>query len=117
MEANADLSEIFTPDVFTQSQWRDLHESNCHTGEQRLALAILRDALLCLVRPCGKPGPASLRLHDAMLWLRGAKDCYISFEFVCEALNIDDPDGFQQRLLAAVGHKTLNTASYARVPW
>ena len=100
--ADLDLTHVFQDDTLLACQWADLHRQSHFSPEQRLNLAILRDALLSIVRPGGKPMTKQMRRADAQQWLQGARDCHVPFETVCWALGLDDPDGFRQRLLASI---------------
>jgi hypothetical protein len=101
-EVDDNTHPLLQPDVLLSSQWADCHRQDSLTPEHRLVAAILRDALLSIVRPCGKPSTRQMRRTEALTWLLGAEDCYISFDFTCAVLGIDDSEAFRQRLLTAL---------------
>ncbi len=100
--AAIDLAHVFRDDTLLSCQWADMHRSTNFSPVQRLHLAILRDAILCILRPGGKPMAKQMRKADAQQWLLGAPDCHIPFETVCWALGLDDSEGFRQRILTAI---------------
>lgn len=85
-------------DPILACQWAELHTARELEPEQRLCLAVLKDGLMNLTRPTGKPTTREMRRQDALQWLKGAEDCYMTFEFACGSLGID-ADGFRDRLL------------------
>lgn len=119
--SNDPLEVLVQDDTILAVQWADLHRSHNLSPEQRLCLAVLKDGMLNLVRPSGLPMARVMRQQDARQWVMGATDCYITFEFVCDALGIADAGGFGERLLRCVeqylkrggkntGHKVVHVS-------
>ena len=81
---------LFVPEIILQSQFLSERASLSRlTGEYRLALAILQDAIqICCMAGSGR---RSLRLRgEAARWLHsGDRSWCFSFERICEALELD----------------------------
>ena len=101
MSIDQDLPSVIQDDTLLSCQWTDLRRGTCISPERRLYLAILEDALRCIVR--GTARAAERNRLDALFWIRGATDCLVSFEWVCDALSIEDTNGFRERILKALG--------------
>jgi len=87
------------PDVILKSQFFEMVGKRALTSEQRLMLAVLADAIN-LVRD--GYGSTSLRKRasfaEAQNWiLQSGIRCPLSFQSVCEALEID-PEGLRSRI-------------------
>lgn len=67
------------------------HAAHLDSGERRLALAILDDALRCAVRHCGSPlRNQREEAFAALSWIESDEESYaLSFVPICQAFSID----------------------------
>lgn len=81
-----------TPESFTPSQYLDRVRSHARTGEQRLLLATIADALHALEHNATINTDRARRLFlDAYNWFVGPmRPPLISLEMACEHLRLDD---------------------------
>jgi hypothetical protein len=84
-------TELHRESLILPSQYFDLfHRNNDRSGEVRLLLAILQDAVNCLLGQGG--GNARKReglQYQALMWISGKWVAPLPFEDVCDALSID----------------------------
>ena len=68
-----------------------LEQLHYEKGEERLMLAVLKDAVECIERYRHKHGARSRSTyHDALQWIRGRDHTWLfSFENVCLGLDLD----------------------------
>ena len=92
---NENLQPQMIPDVILASQWESVRPLS---PEQRLCLALLREALNCLDRRATITGANRLRdktiprsriALEAWEWFFSEESGAFSFEFVCEALRVN----------------------------
>ncbi len=67
------------------------HRDSLETGESRLALAILEDALRCAVRHAESPLPTQREeAAEALGWIQSEEDSYwLAFEPICQRFELD----------------------------
>lgn len=104
------MEEIIQNDAILACQWADLNQHQELSGEGRLCLAVLQEALNNIARPTGpRKSVRDALAKDALEWLSGTQG-YISFEHVCGMLG-KDVEGFRFRLLRAIArHKEIADA-------
>lgn len=77
-------------DTIMPSQFNDLRAKRWRTGEQRMALAVLEDAIGVRTRGPGARPKTQKAYEEAVEWLAGASTPWtLSFENVCGILGID----------------------------
>lgn len=106
---NNDREGPFAPAFVLPAQF--YAQASAASGEQRLAAAVLEEALQTLRRYRGMDNPRAVRLcRDAEQWIFESHDGAYSFSLVCEALKLD-PDAVR----AAVRQRTVNVSGMRRV--
>jgi hypothetical protein len=83
---------LFEGDVIAPDQYLEIFtRSNNLEPEQELMLAILADAIECILKYCAEPVPMRAKLfHEAQEWIFAQDDREpFSFLNVCEILNFD----------------------------
>ena len=83
---------LFEGDVIAPDQYLEIFSrSNNLEPEQELMLAILADAIECILKYCDEPVPMRAKLfHEAQEWIFAQDDREpFSFLNVCEILNFD----------------------------
>lgn len=105
----------FELDPLVPSQFRDMvgQQARGRTGEYRLLIAVLRDAVDCF-RYCLFTGNrnASRLAVEAEAWIMGRSeksDAALSFEYVCSVLDLD-PEYLRQ------GLQRWREAAFAKAP-
>jgi hypothetical protein len=86
------ISDLFVPDTMLPSQYFDrLHRRADRSGEHRLMLAILEDAVDVYRKQAGARDPRRRALFDeAESWIESADKSWIyTFENICDVLSID----------------------------
>lgn len=89
-----DKSELFDSTLMMPSQWVARFQRRELTGEQRLALAVLEEAIACCSRKMAAGGMsfrAKARvMQEAWEWVESDNaSCVYSFVGICRALSID----------------------------
>jgi hypothetical protein len=95
-------TELFQPDVVLPKQYFDaLKRKKYPTGEHRLLVAILRDAVDCFQKYANATDQKRRQLYlDAESWIDAAEDQgQFSFNNVCDLLGMN-PDYVREGLLA-----------------
>jgi len=85
-------SRLFEGDIIAPQQFREIFSRTRNlTPEQELMLAVLCDAIECILKYCDEPLPIRVRLYEeAQEWLFAQDDREpFSFMNVCEGLNLD----------------------------
>ncbi|MBE3604115.1 hypothetical protein IMX07_10815 [bacterium] len=116
-------ASMLAPEIMTAAQWADAYRSRARSGEQRLMLAVLEDAVSDLmgapVREGGDSGERRNRRRmrraaDAERWIFGEPgDEAVRFEDCCDALEID-PDYLRLRLRRAMAAQAPRRAEIVR---
>ena len=103
---------ISQPDVFPTGELLDrLPVSGAPYGERRLLIAILQDAIYCYQRYAfATKWPARRLFRQAERWFNQADVGIVSFEYVCEVLDLD-PDYIRRGLRRWLAHGTPSTAA------
>jgi len=86
------ISDLFVPDTMLPSQYFDrLHRRADRSGEHRLMLAILEDAVDVYRKQAGALDPRRRALfEEAETWIESADKSWIyAFENICDVLSID----------------------------
>lgn len=96
MNLDHDMTELFGNECITPSQHADMRTSNQLSGEARLMLAVLTDALECargyVTLEGGSPRPRAQRRRqlEAQDWINGDSSPFaFSFENICQFLGFD----------------------------
>jgi len=88
-----DAMERIRPDfVFVDPRQAPFyHRNSLETGESRLALAILEDALRCAVRHADSPlGAQRHEAAEALAWIQSSEDQYcLAFEPICQRFQLE----------------------------
>ena len=104
---------LFEGDVVAPDQYLEIFSrSSSLEPEKELMLAILADAIECILKYCDQPIPLRAKLfHDAREWLfdHDEKDPF-SFLSVCETLNLD-PSYLRRGILDKMRAKSVDTLS------
>jgi hypothetical protein len=99
---------LFEGDVIAPEQYLENFTRTNHLGpEQELMLAILADAIECILKYCDEPVPMRAKLfNEAKEWLfaQDERDPF-SFLNVCEVLNLD-PDYMRRGIRAKIEART-----------
>jgi len=99
-------SKLFMPELVVPAQFFD-DTPTCNEPEGRLMLAILQDAIQCLVNRSWDPASRALA-EKAEAWICSTDDSWLhSFECICETLGLDT-DVLREKLLARVRVKSKN---------
>jgi len=100
-------SRLFEGDVIAPQQYREIFSRSRHLQpEQELMLAILCDAIDCVLKYCDEPLPVRAKLfEEAREWLfdENSQEPF-SFLNVCEGLNLD-PSYVRRGLRAKIQSK------------
>jgi len=103
---------LFEGDVIAPEQYLEIFtRTNKLEPEQELMLAILADAIECVLKYCDEPVPMRARLfNEAQEWLfdQDEKDPF-SFLNVCEILNFD-PGYLRRGIMAKIQVRSLQAA-------
>jgi hypothetical protein len=84
------IDQELRSDAVMRSQWKDLHGARHLTPEQRLALAVLEEAIGVRQRGPGLRPKTQRAYEEAVDWLAGAASPFtFSFDDVCGFLGID----------------------------
>ncbi|HWP24339.1 MAG TPA: hypothetical protein VNM15_09215 [Candidatus Binatia bacterium] len=111
-------SRLFEGDIIAPQQFREIFSRSRNLSpEQELMLAVLCDAIECILKYCAEPLPIRARLYEeAQEWVFTQDDkAPFSFLNVCDGLNLN-PDYVRRGLLAKIREKTVNRAAPASVP-
>ena len=107
---------LFEGDVVAPEQYLEIFsKSRSLEPEKELMLAILSDAIECILKYCDQPIPLRAKLfHDAHEWLfdHDEKDPF-SFLNVCEALNFD-PAYLRRGILEKMRAKSVEAVNFGR---
>ena len=99
---------LFEGDVIAPEQYlENFSRTNNLEPEQELMLAILTDAIDCILKYCNEPVPMRAKLfYEAQEWLfaHDEKDAF-SFLNVCEILNFD-PNYLRRGIMAKINAST-----------
>ena len=110
---------LFEGDVIAPDQYLDIFtRTNNLEPEQELMLAILTDAIECILKYCDEPIPVRAKLFtEAHSWLFDHDEREpFSFLNVCEILNFD-PSYLRRGIRAKMQSKSVNgTEHLARAP-
>ncbi|MDG2306319.1 MAG: hypothetical protein P8R42_17050 [Candidatus Binatia bacterium] len=90
------------------------HRDNQETGESRLALAILEDALRCAVRHADSSLEIQrLEAAEALEWIQSDDDNYwLAFEPICQRFELD-PGWIRQKIGRQLDTATRATDAHA----
>lgn len=102
---------LFEGDVIAPDQYLEIFSrTNSLEPEQELMLAILADAIECILKYCDEPVPMRAKLfHEAQEWIFAQDDREpFSFLNVCEILNFDP--SYLRRGVQAKMHAKLAAA-------
>ena len=90
------------------------HRDSLETGESRLALAILEDALRCAVRHADSPLSAQKQeAADALEWIQSDEEHYwLAFEPICQRFDLD-PDWIRLQVEQQIHGAATATAAHA----
>lgn len=99
---HTDIGYLIAPEQPTPEQWADARRAEWMTGEKRLLLAVLEDAVRCYIEygENGKVCRKKKLFDEAERWIQGEGDSDLSFEYVCGELGIDH-DWLRKRLQIA----------------
>jgi hypothetical protein len=88
---NQPASFLVARDIPTLALSSALAQLHYDRGEERLMLAVLRDAVECIERYRYQYGARSRSAyHEALGWVQGGDDTWLfSFDNVCLSLNLD----------------------------
>ena len=107
---------LFEGDVIAPDQYLEIFSrSNSLEPEQELMLAILADAIECILKYCDEPVPMRLKLfNEACEWIFAQDDREpFSFLNVCDILNFDPSylrRGMQAKMQAKLAHDGAQNA-------
>lgn len=89
------------------------HRDSLESGESRLALAILEDALRCAVRHAESPLPTQRQeAAEALEWIRSDEHHYwLAFEPICQRFELDP--GWIRLQVARQLHAAPRSAAHA----
>jgi hypothetical protein len=107
---------LFEGDVVAPDQYLEIFSrSSTLEPEKELMLAILSDAIECILKYCDQPIPLRAKLfHDAREWLfdHDERDPF-SFLSVCEILNLD-PSYLRRGISEKMRAKSVDAVNFAR---
>lgn len=107
----------FENDPLTMGQFADLMKSHALTPQQKLAGALIHDAVDCVLRPTGNLNNRIRLAAEALTWLRGARDCFVTFKLACAMLNPDlDFPWFQRQILEQIHAARRRSIHLAALP-
>jgi hypothetical protein len=107
---------LFEGDVVAPDQYLEIFSRNRSLEpEKELMLAILSDAIECILKYCEQPIPLRAKLfHDAREWLFDHEDKEpFSFLNVCETLDFD-PSYLRRGILEKMRVKSVDSLSLGR---
>lgn len=86
-----ELTRLFEESGCTVSQWHDMHRARVPSGERRLMLAILEDAIAAAgVDPFTSSAKVRALRAEARAWLMSDDRAWLfSFANICDALGFD----------------------------
>lgn len=97
-------SRLFEGDIIAPQQFREIFSRSRNLSpEQELMLAVLCDAIECILKYCAEPLPVRARLYEeAQEWVFAQDDkAPFSFLNVCDGLNLN-PEYVRRGLLAKI---------------
>lgn len=100
---------LFEGDIIAPQQFREIFSRTRNLSpEQELMLAVLCDAIECILKYCNEPLPVRARLYEeAQEWVFAQDDkAPFSFLNVCEGLNLN-PGYVRRGLLAKIRDKAV----------